>query len=178
MAWRSPYHSGSRGPETAAGVAGVLAGITPFAGHTGARHAEHGTGEQVRGSTVRGSTARGSTARGRLVLPERGRSRLARRIVNGVLALGMSAALLGFLGAGYGKIPALGPALNPGHGPCAGSPAGSPPQTLLWISRPVTATVVRLSAACRARTGSPGAAPVTELNRPPGVAPTPGGLPK
>jgi penicillin amidase len=40
----------------------------------------------------------------------------ARRVVNLVGALVVSALLIGVLGFGYGSIPALGPALDPGHG--------------------------------------------------------------
>ena len=50
------------------------------------------------------------------MLPDRRRSRLVRRIINLVLALAVSAALLVLLGAGYHFIPALGPALDPGRG--------------------------------------------------------------
>jgi penicillin amidase len=50
------------------------------------------------------------------VLPDPRRPRLARRIINLVLALVVSAALLVLLGAGYHVIPALGPALDPGRG--------------------------------------------------------------
>jgi penicillin amidase len=50
------------------------------------------------------------------VLPERRRSWQVRRIGHAVLALGVSAVLLGVLGFGYRTIPGLGPALDPGHG--------------------------------------------------------------
>ncbi len=46
----------------------------------------------------------------------RRRSRLLFRYGNGVVALAVSAALLGLLGAGHGPVPALGSALVPGHG--------------------------------------------------------------
>jgi penicillin G amidase len=66
------------------------------------------------------------------MVPERRRSRQARRIMNVVLALGVSAVLLAVLGAGYGTLPGLGAALDPGHGAWASASDGRLPgsQTL------------------------------------------------
>jgi penicillin amidase len=63
------------------------------------------------------------------VLPDRRRSRLVRRIVNLVLALVVSAALLVLLGAGYHVIPALGPALDPGRGAWASAADATLPRS-------------------------------------------------
>jgi penicillin G amidase len=49
-----------------------------------------------------------------------------RRVVNAVAALGVSAALLGVLGFGYGTIPALGPALDPARGAWTSATDGQP----------------------------------------------------
>jgi penicillin amidase len=46
----------------------------------------------------------------------RRRTRQARRVIHTLIALCVSAAVLGVLAFGYGPIPALGPALDPGHG--------------------------------------------------------------
>ncbi len=50
------------------------------------------------------------------MMPGRRRFRHARRVVHALIALCVSAAVLGVLAFGYGTIPALGPALDPGHG--------------------------------------------------------------
>jgi penicillin G amidase len=50
------------------------------------------------------------------MMPGRRRARQARRMLHALIALGVSAAVLGVLAFGYGTIPALGPALDPGHG--------------------------------------------------------------
>ena len=63
------------------------------------------------------------------MLPDRRRSRLVRRIVNLVLALVVSAALLVLLGAGYHVIPALGPALDPGRGAWASAADATLPRS-------------------------------------------------
>jgi len=70
------------------------------------------------------------------------RSRRVRRTVNAVVAIGVSAALLGLLGFGYGTIPALGPALDPGRGAwtsaSGGQPVSSQTLRLPGLTRPVT----------------------------------------
>jgi penicillin G amidase len=75
------------------------------------------------------------------VLPQQRRASQARRVVNIVLALAVSAVLLVVLGAGYGVIPALGPALDPGHGAWTAASAAALPRTqtlrLAGLSRPV-----------------------------------------
>ena len=63
------------------------------------------------------------------MLPDPRRPRLARRIINLVLALVVSAALLVLLGAGYRVIPALGPALDPGRGAWASAADATPPHS-------------------------------------------------
>ncbi len=63
------------------------------------------------------------------MLPDRRRSRLVRRIVNLVLALAVSTALLVLLGAGYHVIPALGPALDPGRGAWASAADAALPRS-------------------------------------------------
>ncbi|MGH3407184.1 MAG: penicillin acylase family protein [Streptosporangiaceae bacterium] len=63
------------------------------------------------------------------MLPDRRRSRLVRRIVNLVLALAVSTALLVLLGAGYHVIPALGPALDPGRGAWASAADATLPRS-------------------------------------------------
>src|ERR1700760_4955778 len=50
----------------------------------------------------------------------------ARRVVNLVGAVVVSALLLGMLGFGYGTIPALGPALDPGRGAWTSAAGGQP----------------------------------------------------
>src|ERR1700760_3075401 len=50
----------------------------------------------------------------------------ARRVVNLVGAVVVSALLLGVLGFGYGAIPALGPALDPGRGAWTAASGGQP----------------------------------------------------
>ena len=107
------------------------------------------------------------------VLPDRRRSRLVRRIVNLVLALAVSTALLVLLGAGYHVIPALGPALDPAAAPgprrptrrcpaprrcgCPGWPSrpGSRSPARAWprSARPVTPTSTWPSATCTHASG-------------------------
>src|SRR5580658_6455205 len=50
----------------------------------------------------------------------------ARRVVNLVAAVVVSALLLGILGFGYGTVPALGPALDPGRGAWTSASGGQP----------------------------------------------------
>src|ERR1700733_6250140 len=50
----------------------------------------------------------------------------ARRVVNLVGAVVVSALLLGVLGFGFGSIPALGPALDPGRGAWTAASGGQP----------------------------------------------------
>jgi len=66
------------------------------------------------------------------------RARTIIRTGNGVVALAVSACLLGALGAGFGTIPALGRALLPGHG-AWGSAAGA------RLPQPATLTVAGLT---------------------------------
>ena len=67
---------------------------------------------------------------------------LAGRVIHGVIALCVSAAVLGLLAFGYGPVPALGRALDPGHGAWAsavdGVPARSQALTLPGLARPVS----------------------------------------
>ena len=74
------------------------------------------------------------------MLPDPRRSRLARRIINLVLAVVVSAALLVLLGAGYRVIPALGPALDPGRGAWASAAGATLPHSqslrLTGLARP------------------------------------------
>ncbi|HBW19060.1 MAG TPA: hypothetical protein DEH11_08620 [Actinobacteria bacterium] len=66
-------------------------------------------------------------------MAERRRLRLrwrpVRRVVNAVLALAVSAAVLVVLGSGHGTIPALGSALLPGHGAWTSTAGGQLPQS-------------------------------------------------
>jgi penicillin amidase len=75
------------------------------------------------------------------MLPERRRSRQVRKIVNIVVALAASAALLTVLSAGVGVIPGLGAALDPGHGAWASASGGKLPRSqtlhLPGLARPV-----------------------------------------
>jgi penicillin G amidase len=92
------------------------------------------------------------------VLPERKRSRLAWRVVHGVIAVGASAAVLGLLAFGYGPVPALGPALDPGRGVWTSAAGGRLPvsQTLtlpglahpasVWFSKQGIASIRAASA--------------------------------
>jgi len=72
-----------------------------------------------------------------------GRGRLAGRALHGLIALAVSAALLGLLAIGYGPIPALGRALDPGHGAWA-SAAGLPASAAAAIA--VTLLVAAIQA--------------------------------
>lgn len=73
-------------------------------------------------------------------MPQRRRWRLVRRVINCVLAAGVSAAVLGLCAAGYAAVPALGPALDPGHGAWASAAGGQLPRsqtlTLPGLARP------------------------------------------
>ncbi len=67
---------------------------------------------------------------------------LAGRVIHAVIALGVSAAVLGLLAFGYGPVPALGRALDPGHGAWSSASGGLLPHsqtlTLPGLAHPVS----------------------------------------
>ena len=63
------------------------------------------------------------------MLPDPRRARSVRRIINLVLAVVVSAALLVLLGVGFRVIPALGPALDPGRGAWASAAQATTPHS-------------------------------------------------
>jgi penicillin amidase len=75
------------------------------------------------------------------------RNHTARRWLNIVAAVVVSAVLLGVLGFGYGTIPALGPALDPGRGvwtaDSSGEPVHSQTLTIPGLQHPVTVTFTK-----------------------------------
>src|SRR5215469_9834099 len=74
-------------------------------------------------------------------MPERRLGVLAARVGHAVIALCVSAAVLGLLASGYGPVPALGRALDPGHGAWTSAQGGMLPGsqalTLPGLSQPV-----------------------------------------
>jgi penicillin amidase len=63
------------------------------------------------------------------MMPGRRPSRQVGRVVNALIALCVSAAVLGVLAFGYGAVPALGPALDPGHGVWTSAAGGELPRS-------------------------------------------------
>lgn len=77
-------------------------------------------------------------------MPERRRGRLIWRGAHTLIALGVSAAVLGVFAVGFGPLPALGRALDPGHGAWTsaadGVLPGSQTLTLPGLAHPVSVT--------------------------------------
>ncbi len=75
------------------------------------------------------------------------KTRRLRRVVNAVAAVGVSAALIGVLGIGYGTIPALGPALDPARGAWTSAADGQPVTSrtlrLPGLASPVTVSFTK-----------------------------------
>src|ERR1039458_7188475 len=77
----------------------------------------------------------------------RRRTRQARRVIHTLIALCVSAAVLGVLAFGYGPIPALGPALDPGHGVWTSAAGGELPHSrtlaIAGLAHPVRVSFTR-----------------------------------
>jgi penicillin amidase len=71
----------------------------------------------------------------------------ARRLVNAIAAIVVSAVLLGVMGFGYGTIPALGPALDPGRGAWTSASGGqavtSATLNVAGLAQPVTVSFTK-----------------------------------